>query len=51
MFRQILLLAGRGVPWSEIMSWSEARRLAAVVAIGEMQGREFDWGAGRWVDP
>lgn len=43
MFQDVLFLLKSGVPWELINSWSTARRIAAVVALREMQGDVFDW--------
>lgn len=32
-----------GVPYQEAVKWSPARRLAALIVIGESNGGEFDW--------
>lgn len=45
----MLLLAGNGVPMEKSARWSRARRRAAVIAIGEMEGGTYDWIAGRWI--
>ncbi len=43
MLREFLVLARNGVPWDEVCRMTPTRRLASVVAIGEMDGGEFDW--------
>ena len=45
---QILYLARNGVPWTEIMKMSVERRLACCVALGEIDGGQFDWAALAW---
>jgi hypothetical protein len=49
--RQMLILARNGVPWDEVARMTPTRRLAAVVALREMDGEEFDWTAMRWREP
>ncbi len=44
----MLMLSGGAVPWDELRKWSEVRRLAAVVAIGELNGRSYDWERQIW---
>jgi hypothetical protein len=43
-----MLLVTNGVPYSEAMNWSQARRIAALVAIGESKGQTFDWDRMAW---
>ncbi len=38
-----MTLVMHGVPWSEAVSWSPARRFAACVVIGENKGGRFNW--------
>ncbi len=47
-FRDALSLVKHGVPYEKAMTMSAARRLAHVVAFGELDGRTFDWHALRW---
>jgi hypothetical protein len=47
----MLLLSEAGVPWDELRTWSRTRRLAAVVALGEIKGRYFNWHTMQWDDP
>jgi hypothetical protein len=37
-----------GVPWDAAWQLTPTRRLAYLVAAGEIDGGEFDWGAMRW---
>ena len=37
-------------PWLDLREASSDRRLAVIVAAGEIDGREFDWDALRWKD-
>ena len=46
----MIVLAQNGVPWHEAEEWSQARRVAAIIAIGELDGRTFEWTTGRWLD-
>jgi hypothetical protein len=42
----MVLLAKHGVasvPWSEVAKWSPARRMAALIIIGESNGGRFNW--------
>lgn len=39
----MVLLAKYGVPWTVSEKWSSARRLAALIIIGESNGGTFDW--------
>jgi hypothetical protein len=39
----VILLAKNGVPWDVALGWSPARRLAALIVIGEADGGKFDW--------
>ena len=48
MLRDMLFLARNGVPWAEVKRMSAARRLACVVAVGELDGRGWDWHTMRW---
>lgn len=44
----MVLLAKNGVvsvPWNEALHWSAARRLAALIIVGEANGGTFDWTA------
>jgi len=43
----ILLAASTSIPWAELQRWSPARRMAALVVIGQSNGGEMDWSAGR----
>jgi uncharacterized protein (DUF1684 family) len=45
----MLLLLKSGVPWHQYRKWSNARRKAAVIALGEMEGRTYDWLGDRWL--
>ncbi len=44
----MLYLLRNGVPWTEIMTMSPARRLACCVCIGEIDGGAFDWSTLQW---
>lgn len=48
MFQDIAFLMARGVPMAEARKLSNVRRMALIVALGESEGGEFDWGAKRW---
>jgi len=39
----MLYLLRSGVPWSVVMGWSRARRMAACVVLAEQDGFSFDW--------
>jgi hypothetical protein len=43
-----LRLVKSGVPWDEVWNMSPTRRLALVVAFGEIDGGEFDWRLMQW---
>lgn len=45
----MLILLKNGVPYDVYVKWSQARRSAAVIAIREMEGLRYDWGAGQYV--
>jgi hypothetical protein len=47
---QVLRLTQNGVPWDHAWSVSDTRRLAYLVAIGEMNGGRFSWENRRWED-
>ena len=47
----MLVLLGAGVPWSELRTWSDTRRLAGCVALGEIKGGSFNWYTGHWDEP
>ena len=51
MVREVMRLLGYGVPWDAAWAMSPARRLAFIVAAGEINGGEFDWRAKRWKEP
>ena len=46
----MLFLVRNGAPWAEVRAMSAERRLACVVALGELDGRVWDWDALRWVE-
>ncbi len=50
-FRTTMALASRGVPVEVAARWSDARRVAALVAIGEYEGGTFDWRKMAWEHP
>ncbi len=43
----ILLAHETSVPWDDLLRWSPARRLAALVVIRESQGGKMNWRAGK----
>jgi hypothetical protein len=45
------MLTTHGVPYETAVSWSQAMRIAALVAIGEAKGGVYHWDAGRWEWP
>jgi hypothetical protein len=47
----ILRLVKHGVPWDVAWKMSPTRRLAYVVAFGEIDGGRFDWSTKTWSDP
>ncbi len=47
--KEALALVSRGVPYEVAMRMSLQRRLAFNVIFGELDGRDFDWRALRWV--
>lgn len=50
MFRQIVALVAQGVPYDVVMEMTAARRMAWIVALGEREGRIFNWKLLEW-DP
>ena len=48
ILRQVLLLARSGVPWDHAWAISSERRNAYVVALGEIDGGDYDWNVNRW---
>ncbi len=46
-FRDCVVLAASGIPWAEVRSWSQGRRLAALIAIGESRGGTMNWRSGQ----
>ena len=40
-----------GVPWHVAVSLSPTKRIAIMVAGGEIDGREFDWENTNWREP
>ena len=40
-----------GVPYERALSWSDARRFAWYVALGEIKGGRFDWERLAWREP
>lgn len=44
-----MLLVQNGVPFDVAFSLGAEERLAWVVALGELAGRRWDWGAMCWV--
>ncbi|MFI4985822.1 MAG: hypothetical protein ACHQF3_00100 [Alphaproteobacteria bacterium] len=47
----MLALVKAGVPWEVATKLSPARRLAYIVALGELQGGKFDWDTMSWKEP
>jgi hypothetical protein len=45
-----LYLVRNGVPFDVAFSLSVSERLAWIVALGCLDGREFDWSTMRWSD-
>ncbi len=45
-----LLLVKNGVPFDVAFSLAADERLAWVVALGELAGRRWDWGAMAWLE-
>ncbi len=43
-----LFLVRNGVPFDVAFSLGAGERLAWVVALHELEGRQWDWGAMRW---
>lgn len=50
MIFQVARLLKNGVTMQEAWAMSPARRLAFVVALGEIDGAVFDWEMLRWRD-
>lgn len=44
----MLYLVKNGVPWDVATRLSPTRRFGMVVALGELAGGSYDWGARRW---
>lgn len=47
--REIMYLLDGGVPWEVATRITPTRRLAMVVARGELRGGTYDWATLRWV--
>ena len=45
-----LWLVRNGIPFDVAFSLDEDERRAWIVALGELDGRTWDWGAMRWTD-
>ena len=45
------MFLSNGVPYQEALKLSPIRRLAYVVALGEIRGNKFDWDNMRWKEP
>ncbi len=45
-----LYLVRNGVPFDTAFSLDDTERLAFVVALGTLAGREYDWAERRWKD-
>ena len=43
-----LYLIRNGVPFDVAFSLEQAERTAWIVVMGELDGREWDWGAMQW---
>jgi len=48
---ECLYLAKNGVPFDVACSLTRNERLAWVVALGALEGRQFDWQAIQWYEP
>ena len=48
MLRQVVLLVQNGVPYDVAMKMSATRRLAMIVAIGELKGGRWNWNTMAW---
>ena len=44
------MLTTNGVPYDTAIAWSPEIRFAALVAIGEGKGGEFNWNSLRWAE-
>jgi len=44
----VVYLVKNGVPLNRAMKMSPARRLAHIVALGEIEGRAFNWNKLEW---
>ena len=44
-FREVVILASQGVPWSMAASWSDARRAAAVRILEEVAASRVVFGS------
>jgi hypothetical protein len=49
--RQMVILLQNGVPYDVIMKMSDVRRVAMVVAIGELKGGRYNWETSAWEKP
>lgn len=47
----MLVLVKHGVPWDVALNLSPAETLGYIVAIGELDGGKFSWGAMDWEKP
>ena len=45
------MLVGHGFPFDVVECWDEAERMAQVIIIGELNGREWNWDRMRWEKP
>lgn len=49
--RECLTLARNGVPWDVIMELDATERSGMCVAVGQLEGVEYDWKTGKWIRP
>ncbi|MBV1829723.1 hypothetical protein HNW77_01375 [Komagataeibacter sp. AV436] len=51
MLIEVAALVGHGVPWDVAMSMPRVRRMAFLVAFGELAGGRYDWSTQQWEYP
>ncbi|WP_153472512.1 hypothetical protein [Komagataeibacter medellinensis] len=51
MVIEVAALVANGVPWNVAMDMPRVRRMAFLVAFGELAGGRYDWNARQWEDP
>jgi hypothetical protein len=49
--RQVLMLTKAGVPWDVVTRMRRAKLLGYCVAVGELEGRKFNWSSMEWEQP